>query len=53
MAPSVSEGAILSSFSWSENRQAGQDLDAVYDRLLKNNYPIKLPIEERWYPGQQ
>jgi len=29
------------------------DLDAVYDRLLKNNYPIKLPIEERWYPGQQ
>ena len=26
-----------------------KDLDAVYDRLLKSNYPIKLPIEERWY----
>lgn len=26
-----------------------KDLDAVYDRLLRNNYPIKVPIEERWY----
>jgi catechol 2,3-dioxygenase-like lactoylglutathione lyase family enzyme len=26
-----------------------KDLDAVYERLLKNGYPIKLPIEERWY----
>ncbi len=25
------------------------DLDAIYNRLLKDNYPIKLPMEERWY----
>jgi catechol 2,3-dioxygenase-like lactoylglutathione lyase family enzyme len=25
------------------------DLDSVYNRLLKDNYPIKCPMEERWY----
>jgi catechol 2,3-dioxygenase-like lactoylglutathione lyase family enzyme len=25
------------------------DLDVVYNRLLKSNYPIKFPMEERWY----
>jgi catechol 2,3-dioxygenase-like lactoylglutathione lyase family enzyme len=25
------------------------DLDAVYDRLLTNNYPVSFPMEERWY----
>ena len=26
-----------------------KDLDEVYDRLVKNGYPIKFPLEERWY----
>jgi hypothetical protein len=25
------------------------DHDGVYNRLLKNDYPIKFPMEERWY----
>jgi len=25
------------------------DLDVVHNRLLKSNYPIKFPMEERWY----
>jgi D5 N terminal like/Transposase IS116/IS110/IS902 family len=38
MAPSVAEGAILSSFSWSENRQAGQ-VGPVVSRTLLADVP--------------
>jgi catechol 2,3-dioxygenase-like lactoylglutathione lyase family enzyme len=25
------------------------DLDSIYSKLLQNDYPIKVPLEERWY----
>jgi catechol 2,3-dioxygenase-like lactoylglutathione lyase family enzyme len=26
-----------------------EDIDSIYDRLLKHGYPIKLPMEKKWY----
>jgi hypothetical protein len=41
MAPSVARGAILSSFSWSENRRAGHQCRATVETLaLSKNPPV-------------
>ena len=54
MAPSLAEGAILSGFSWSENRQAGHSLIARYlidplseIRVLVPSPELPLPLIER------